>query len=444
MKNIKIAFWGILLGPSLLWLFSFSGLADWSDTLVTFKLLLRFSGVLAIVVMSVTIILATRSTWLEQRLNGLDKAYRLHKWLGISALILMLAHWLTLRVAGRMGMTEEKVGESLLATAEIPAGTIETLFSGLHDVAGTMANFAFYPSIFLVTAALIKWVPYKYFASTHTLLAATYLLAAFHSVVLMDFWAWQHPVGIAVAVLSLGGVVSAVLALTRQIGRRNRTSGVIGFVRPFPDIRAISSHIKLDRRWKGHKAGQFAFVTFDRKEGKHPFTIASAWDPSIRNIMIVTRGLGDYTELLPESLKEGGQALVEGPYGCFTFDDDKPRQIWVAGGIGITPFIARMKQREMTPSDQEIDLFYAIPNIQAEVVELLIKDAKAANVNLHLFVADQGERISPQLLRHEVPDWKSASVWFCGPGPFGKAIRSDLVSNGLPAGDFHQELFNMR
>jgi len=49
---------------------------------------------------------------------------------------------------------------------------------------------------------------------------------------------------------------------------------------------------------------------------------------------------------------------VEGPYGCFDFEDNHPRQIWVAGGIGITPFVARMKYLAHHPGErQPIDLF---------------------------------------------------------------------------------------
>jgi predicted ferric reductase len=44
-----------------------------------------------------------------------------------------------------------------------------------------------------------------------------------------------------------------------------------------------------------------------------------------------------------------GPITVEGPYGCFDFEDAQPHQIWVGAGIGITPFIARMKQRAAAP-----------------------------------------------------------------------------------------------
>jgi len=43
-----------------------------------------------------------------------------------------------------------------------------------------------------------------------------------------------------------------------------------------------------------------------------------------------------------------------------------------------------------------------------------------------------------------VPDWNSASIWFCGPAGLGQALKEDLIANGLRHQDFHQELFNMR
>lgn len=53
----------------------------------------QFTGILAMGMMSLAMILATRPRWLEPWLNGLDKMYRLHKWLGIGALVLSILHW---------------------------------------------------------------------------------------------------------------------------------------------------------------------------------------------------------------------------------------------------------------------------------------------------------------------------------------------------------------
>jgi predicted ferric reductase len=71
-------------------------------------------------------------------------------------------------------------------------------------------------------------------------------------------------------------------------------------------------------------------------------------------------------------------------------------------------------------------------------------DAQAAGVRLHLVVSQRDGRLSGERLRELVPEWKQASVWFCGPAAFGQALRADLMANGLPAEAFHQELFQMR
>ena len=55
---------------------------------------MQYTGVLGMGVMSVAMLLAVRPAWLEHRLHGLDKMYRLHKWLGISGLVLAVLHWL--------------------------------------------------------------------------------------------------------------------------------------------------------------------------------------------------------------------------------------------------------------------------------------------------------------------------------------------------------------
>ena len=47
-------------------------------------------------------------------------------------------------------------------------------------------------------------------------------------------------------------------------------------------------------------------------------------------------------------------------------------------------------------------------------------------------------------IRGAVPDWKNASIWFCGPNAFAAALKLDLMRHGLASSDFHHELFEMR
>lgn len=446
MKNIKISLWSVLLGLTLLWGLANAELPDSLSFIAVRNLLVQYSGVLAIGAMSVAMILATRARWLESWLNGLDKSYRLHKWLGITALITAVVHWLAANgpkwMVGLGLMERPSRGKPPAGDMEL--GAIQTFLNSQRETAELVGEWAFYAAALLIAVALIKRIPYKLFASTHTLIAIAYLALVFHAMVLMRFDAWLQPVGIVTFVLMAAGVVSAVLALTRQIGRSRKVSGTIETVRTFAAMGVTEIHMQLDDGWKGHEGGQFAFVKFDHSEGQHPFTLASAWDPATRKIMIITKGLGDYTDVLPARIKAGDTVTVEGPYGRFTFDDGKPRQVWIGGGIGITPFIARMKERAMTPGTEAIDLIHSVKELEPQALELLKADAKAAKVNLHVLVEGKDGRLSGDRLRQMCPDWQSASVWFCGPAAFGHSVRTDLIAHGLAPKDFHQELFNMR
>ncbi|MDQ2094058.1 ferredoxin reductase family protein [Rhodalgimonas zhirmunskyi] len=446
MKNIKIALWSIPALLTTLWLAANLPFPSEASVIAIRNILVQYLGVLSIGAMSVAMILATRARWIEPWLNGLDKSYRLHKWLGISALVTAILHWVAAmgpKWAVALGLFERpQRGSPPAGAADLPA--LQQFFNSQRGTAEAVGEWAFYAAAFLIVLALIKRFPYKYFASTHTLIAVAYLALVGHAVVLLDYSEWTQPLGIVLALLMAGGVVSAVLALTRQIGRRSRVSGTITKVHSYPDLHATEVSIELNDGWKGHQPGQFAFVTFDPKEGKHPFTIASAWNMATHEITVISKGLGDYTNILPQTLMAGGTAQVEGPYGRFTFNDDKSRQIWIGGGVGITPFIAKMKELAEIPGAKTIHLFHSTKEYAADAMDRLKADAKAAGVDLHILVDDRDGFLTGERLRALVPDWKSASVWFCGPAAFGQALQSDLRANGLSPDDFHQEMFNMR
>ena len=143
-------------------------------------------------------------------------------------------------------------------------------------------------------------------------------------------------------------------------------------------------------------------------------------------------------------MKVGDLVKVEGPYGCFDFQGSKPHQIWVAGGIGITPFIARMEALAHRSDDKSIDLFYSTNAPDEGFIAKVRVLAQAAQVRLDLLVTAQDGRLDVEHICRTVPQWPSADVWFCGPTAFNRAIHRDFSLRGLAAGDFHQELFDLR
>ena len=93
MKKIKIALMSFLALLSLLWMLADS-LVPVPFTYGAFRtVFMQYSGTIAMGAMSLAMLLALRPTLIEAHLGGLDKIYRLHKWLGITALLASLLHW---------------------------------------------------------------------------------------------------------------------------------------------------------------------------------------------------------------------------------------------------------------------------------------------------------------------------------------------------------------
>lgn len=444
MKRIKVSLLAVLLLLTALWLASDS-LHPEPFTYFSFRsAFVQFSGVLSISLMSVAMLLAIRPKWLEPHLNGLDKMYRLHKWLGISALVISVLHWWWAQGTKWMvdwGWLEKpsrksNTGETLSA--------IESWLHSQRSLAEFIGEWTFYIAALLIVLALVKRIPYNLFVKTHKLLALAYLALAYHSVVLVKFNYWMQPIGAVLAALLLGGSIAAVLALMGLIGHARKVRGSINSLTEYPALNVLETTVAIDGGWHGHTAGQFAFVTSDKMEGAHPYTIASAWNPTDPRLTFITKALGDHTSRLRERLKIGMPVTVEGPYGCFNFEDDQSRQIWIGAGIGITPFIARLKHRAINPDTKIIDLFHPTAEYEEAAIEHLKADAAAAGVRLHLLVDDKDGRLNGERIRAAVPQWGSASLWFCGPTAFGQALREDFCSQGFASERFHQELFQMR
>lgn len=143
-------------------------------------------------------------------------------------------------------------------------------------------------------------------------------------------------------------------------------------------------------------------------------------------------------------MRVGDPVRVEGPYGRFSFEGESSRQIWIGGGIGITPFIARMQQLAKQHDGKVIDLIHTTTDYDQGIIDRMTHDAAEARVKLHVFWDARDGRLNPERLIRMVPEWRKADVWFCGPAGFGQMIREGLVSLGFPEHRFHQELFEMR
>lgn len=448
MRTIRRVFWTYLLLLSAAWWLSDpTPMADLTHVFAWRAVLLQYTGVLGIGVMALALVLAVRPVVFEPWLGGLDKMYRLHKWLGITALALSVAHWLLAVLPGHLvglGWLRRQAYSASPLHTELPAlEWLQQALRGQRGMAVMVGEWAFYLAVLMMLLALVRYFPYRYFFKVHRLLAAAFLALAWHAVVLMRVDYWVSGLGPPLALLMVAGSIAAVRVLLRRVAAGRKAVGEITRISHHEALQTMELTVAIKGRWAGHQAGQFAFVTFHTTEGAHPFTIASPWTGD-GNIGFRVKALGDYTSTLAHRLQVGSVVQVEGPYGQFTFEGTRPRQIWVAGGIGITPFIARMQALAHAPDGKAIDLFHATKVHDAHAIGQLERDAQAAGVRLHVLWDERDGLLDAQRIAAGVPQWREADVWFCGPAAFGQALRRDLLTLGLPADQFHLELFEMR
>lgn len=393
------------------------------------------SGLLSIAMMSAAMYLATRPTWLEAPLGGMDRIYRTHKWAGILAVCFAALHWLI-----------EMSGDILKSTIGREGRLPKEKFSGfleiLRDLGEDMGEWAIYAVLAMLAITLWKKFPYRTWRFLHRAMPVLYLMLAFHAALLAPQDYWAQPIGALLAVLLAAGVYGAIRSLLGGIGRAREAAGtIIAIEHPAADVTTVRCH--LVRGWHGHRPGQFAFVTFDDKEGAHPFTIASA-DHGDNTISFQIKALGDYTSGLAARLQPGQVVRVEGPYGRFDIARCNPRarQIWIAGGIGVTPFLAWLESLQAAPEQTPAaELHYCTRDrtTDAFVPRLEALCATLPGIRLHIHGARQGANLTAQSLGTS----KHAEIWFCGPSGLADALRSGLRTMGWQP-RFHQEAFEMR
>ncbi|MDR2325857.1 MAG: ferric reductase-like transmembrane domain-containing protein [Acidovorax sp.] len=415
---------------------------------------LLLSGVWSLGMMSLAMWLSLRQPWMERPLGGMDQVYRLHKWLGISAAVAAVLHWGAKEAGGWIKAGWGTAGRP-------PRDAMLAWLADGRGLAKDMGEWAFYALLVLVVVTLWqRLLPYKPWRWVHRVMPVLYLALVWHSLVLLPQTYWQQPVGWLMGALMALGSVAALWSLLGRIGRARRYAAEVYAVQLLgdkPGQDPLEVLCALPAQWPGHRAGQFVFASWDAREGAHPFTVASApgacgCTPDGRPLLrLVIKPLGDYTAQLHRSLQPGMAMQIEGPYGCFDGQaGKKAAQVWVAGGVGITPFLAWLEARQPdaapTAGQQPAHLHYCTRDAAHDVllprVQALCAEASPP-VSLTVHDAAQGQRLQPQdLERHGAV----LDIWVCGPQGLGNALQQGAAVAKGQGGRWRlrREAFEMR
>lgn len=182
------------------------------------------------------------------------------------------------------------------------------------------------------------------------------------------------------------------------------------------------------------------------------FTMSSS--PTEGDILITTR-LVERHSTFKEALfnLESGDALeAKGPMGKFLLPEDISKPIvWIAGGIGVTPFRSQLKFLLDNAEQRDITLIYS--NRTAEDICFTdlwdsakheLKDFKLVNTLVDQVPAGwQGETgmVDEAMIKRACGDVTGKEFYISGPEPMVEAFKPKLVGMGIHEEDIHQDWF---
>lgn len=190
-------------------------------------------------------------------------------------------------------------------------------------------------------------------------------------------------------------------------------------------------------------AGQFVRVELphdnpDAEGTKRFFTVSSA--PYEDTVQITTRVTDSTFKQALAALPIGDRLpALEKPDGDFTWQDSDKPLVFVAGGIGITPFRSILKQRARDHQPLNVTLIYG--NRTDAIVFKDEFDRYAAEDSEFSVQYVTGEPLTAAKLAELVPNLNFSLVYVSGPEPMVEALGSDLKTHGLPEAQLKTDEF---
>lgn len=368
-----------------------------------------------------SLLLMIREPWLASRLGGLERMYAWHHRLGLAAYLVLLSHPLALAVDA----WEERPGLAWAVLAPWQQRWPGWLgWAALITLMGGMA------------AAVSPRLPYVMWRWLHGLLGAAVIFGFGHLLLLgLEYPLLWAPL-LAIAFM-LWRVVRADVGLAAKPYLVSRVQ------RPAKDLVEVSL-IPLAQPIRA-RPGQFVLAAFlDGPHFRgcreyHPFTI-SALEPA-GELALGIKALGDCTRHL-QAVECGVAARIQGPFGTFLTGESNAPSLWIAGGIGITPFLARLRAGVLARPVRLIYL-YRSEKDAAYLDELWALATTQPTLALDAVACGEGTPDLPAIFP-AAGDLVARDCYLCGPPGLVTAAVALLQARNVPLERIHFESFDFR
>lgn len=201
------------------------------------------------------------------------------------------------------------------------------------------------------------------------------------------------------------------------------------------------------------KAGQFVWLNVGHSPfslNENPFSIASA--PTTRNhLAFVIKEVGDFTRRLGD-IMPGTIAFVDGPHGNMTIERRRSSGIALyAGGVGIAPMLAILRQLRDNGDPRPIVLLYANRCVDQIVYrDELDEMCRQLDLRIEHFLSEPpqswtGRRgLIDRDALHDTFAGRGPTTWLhviCGPMAMIENIEAALLAMGVPSRQIISERF---
>jgi predicted ferric reductase len=385
----------------------------------------------------VQLVLMSRSPWLD-RVVGSDRLAVWHRLVGFACLWLLVGHAALTTLGSSMIHASGLMDEVTTLLSDYPWVLMATVGLGmLLTVAVTSIR------------AARRRVAYETWYGIHLYAYLGIALAFLHQLAVgTDFV--DDPVAVAYWVglylLAFGPLLTFRVLQPIIFSARHRLR-VDRVVQEAPGV--VSVHVTgrdMDRI--AVRAGQYFQLRFLSGGGwwrHHPYSISAA--PDGTTLRFTVKDLGDDSRRVA-SLEPGTRVFAEGPYGAFTRERaHRPKALFLAGGIGITPLRAMIE--EHPAYERDVILLYRARRWDDVVFagELEALGRRPGTV-VRFLVGRRGspempvDPLDPRWLAYLVPDIAERDVFYCGSGSFMDRIAGSLRSLKVPGRQIHAERFS--
>jgi predicted ferric reductase len=412
--------------PIVLWLTTQP--THWETPSQIYGNLGKLFGLAGLALFAWNVILSARLKIYDKLFLGLDNMYRAHHLIGCWTIILLMIH--------PMLLVMRYLVVSPVAAYEFIAPSAASPFRML----GSLTLLAMMAVMFLVLYINVR---YKIFIMLQRILGALLFVGGIHALFVggSDI---NSLLGLQIYIIGLL-VLAAGVYVYRSLfhgGLHKFYPYTLKSVTPKGDITELQ--FVAEDAAIAQQPGQFAFIKFDTKgvlAESHPFTISAPPKPGTLRFSI--KNLGDYTGAVA-GLKPGATAKIDGPYGTFSNRViTNPRQVWVAGGIGITPFLAMAGS---LGKNQKVDLYYSTKTAAEAVYlpELMQATKTRPNLRLIPFVTEREGFLTVERIFSTSQQLEGAAFLVCGPPAMMQALRKQLRAKGVANNAIHTEEFKLK